>query len=207
MGTTFDSIASPSLENWMPRAWGVLALRGIVDILFGILAFVAPFPTLRALILLFAAYAFVDGIFSLIAGFRSASERRHWWPFILKGVLGIVVGIATVFAPGITTLALVTLIAAWAIVTGVLEIVAAVRLRQAIRGEWLLALAGLVSVLFGVLIFLFPAAGALTLVTVIGAYALLFGIVLIALGFRIRHAANNLAPNVERRSGGMRQAT
>jgi uncharacterized membrane protein HdeD (DUF308 family) len=166
--------------------WWALAVRGALAILFGIIAFVWPGISLTALVLLFGAFAFVDGVFAIVTGVRGIRRDDRWWAFLLEGILGVAVAVLTVLWPAITALALLLLIAAWATVTGVLEIVAAVRLRRVIRGEWLLGLAGVASIVFGVLLALNPGAGALAVLWLIGAYAIVFGALLVALGFRLR---------------------
>jgi uncharacterized membrane protein HdeD (DUF308 family) len=166
--------------------WWWVALRGVAAILLGIVAFVIPGLTFLVLVIWFGAYAFVDGIFTIIAAFTHRTANERWWVMLLEGILGIVVGVITFFQPGITGAALVFVIAAWAIVTGILEVVAAIRLRQEIRGEFWLALTGVLSVIAGILMFLFPDVGALTIVWIIGAYALLFGILLLALAWKLR---------------------
>lgn len=166
--------------------WWVLLVRGIAAVLFAVLAFAWPGVTLAVLVLLFGAYSLVDGVFALWFMVAAARHRRRWWPFLVEGLAGIAVGILTFLWPGITALVLLYLIAAWALVTGVFEIIAAIRLRQAIEGEWLLGLSGVLSIVFGILLVVQPAAGALALIWVIAAYALLFGIVLIVLAFRVR---------------------
>src|SRR5947209_8836366 len=171
----------------LTRHWWVLALRGVVAILFALIAFSRPGITLVALVWLWGAYAFVDGVFAVIAAVRAAEQStrfagtRRWGMLLLEGISGIAAGIIAFAWAGITALVLVYLIAAWAIVTGIFEIAAAVRLRQMIEGEWLLGLSGVLSVLLGVLIMARPGLGLLAWVWVIGAYALLFGIVLLAL--------------------------
>ncbi len=172
--------------NVLARNWWTLALRGLLAILFGLAAFAWPGITLAVLVLLFGAYALVDGVFAIVAAVRTAERRGHWWVLLLEGLAGITAGILTFLWPGITAFVLLYLIAAWAIVTGVLEIIAAVRLRREIEGEWLLALSGVASVVFGLLLAVFPGAGALAVVWIIGAYALVFGLLLVALGFRLR---------------------
>lgn len=170
------------------RTWWTLVLRGVLAIVFGVIAWIWPGLTLGALVFLFGAYALIDGVFALVAA-ASGGERRRM-PLLLEGVLGIVAGVIAVVWPGLTALALLYVIAAWAIVTGVLEIMAAVELRREIDNELLLGLAGLASIVFGVLLIIFPGSGALTVVWVIGAYAVLFGVLLIALGFRLRGLAD-----------------
>ena len=167
----------------LARHWWALALRGVFAVPFGLLTFLIPGITLFTLVLLFGAYAILDGIFDIVSAVRAPG--RHW-PLVLEGVVGIIIGILTFLWPGITTMVLLYLIAFWAIFTGVLEIVAGIRLREVIANEWLLILMGVLSVLFGFLILIFPGAGALAIVIWIGAYALLFGIMLIALAFLLR---------------------
>lgn len=167
----------------LARHWWALALRGVFAVLFGLLTFFIPGITLLTLVLLFGAYALLDGIFDIISAIRSPS---HHWALILEGMVGIIVGILTFIWPGITAMVLLYLIAFWAIFTGVLEIVAGVRLRAAIANEVLLILMGVLSLLFGLFIIIFPGAGALAVALWIGAYAFIFGIMLIALAFRLR---------------------
>ena len=176
----------------LARNWWAVALRGVFAVIFGIMAFIWPGLTLAALVLLFGAYALVDGILAMANAARAARSGERWWPFLLEGLAGVVIGVLTFLWPGITALVLLYLIAAWAILTGIAEIVAAVRLRRVLTGEWLLGLAGVVSIVFGVLLIVFPGAGALAVVWLIGAYALVFGIVLIVLGFRLRGVQREL---------------
>jgi len=172
--------------------WWAMVLRGIAAIAFGLLAFLWPQITLTALVFLWGAYAFVDGAFAIAAGIRSHGENTRWWWLLLEGLLGIAAGIVAFVMPGITTLVLLVMIGAWAIVTGVIEIVAAIQMRKEIKGEWLLALAGAASVLFGIAMFVNPWAGALAVVWLIGAYAIFFGIVLIALGLRLHSVVKSV---------------
>jgi uncharacterized membrane protein HdeD (DUF308 family) len=175
----------------LSRYWWTLALRGAVAVLFGVLALFWPQITLTVLVLLFGAYALVDGLVALgtvIFGGGRAAGRRPW--LILEGILGVAAGVVTFVWPQITAVALLALIAAWAVLTGVVELVAAVRLRREIEGEWLLALSGALSVIFGVLIVIWPGAGALAVVWLIGIYAIIFGVTLLMLGFRLRRLRN-----------------
>ena len=167
----------------LARYWWALALRGLFAVLFGLLTFFIPGITVLALVLLFGVYALLDGIFDIVSAFRSSS---HHWALVVEGIVGIIVGILTLMWPGITGMVLLYLIAFWAIFTGVLEIVAGIRLRAAIAKEILLILMGVLSLLFGLLIIVFPGAGALAVAFWIGAYAVIFGIMLIALAFRLR---------------------
>jgi uncharacterized membrane protein HdeD (DUF308 family) len=170
----------------LARNWWAVALRGALAIIFGVLAFFWPGASLAALVLLFGAYALVDGIFAVIAAFRTADRGGRWGMLAIEGVAGIAAGILAFVWPGITAIVLLYLIAAWAIVTGVLEIAAAIQLRREITNEWLLGLGGLASIVFGVLLLFNPAAGALAVVWLIAAYALVFGVLLVALAFRLR---------------------
>ena len=174
----------------LARNWWALVIRGIAAILFGVLAFVWPGLTVLALVILFAAFAAVDGVFALVAAWRAAEGRRQWWPLALEGVAGIGVAVLTAVWPDATAFALLFLIAAWALATGVLEIWAAVRLRKVIEGEWLLALVGVASIVFAVLIVIFPGEGAVGIVWAIGTYAVVFGVLLISLGLRLRALRN-----------------
>jgi uncharacterized membrane protein HdeD (DUF308 family) len=163
----------------------VLIVRGIVGVVVGVVAFLWPGITIAALVVIFGAYAIIDGITNLVLGFsRTGAHGR--WAHVLQGVVGIAAGVLTFMWPAITALVLVLMIGAWAIITGVFEIVAAIRLRQVITGEWLLVLSGIVSILFGVLVFAFPLAGAVGISWVLGVYTMIAGIILISLGVRLR---------------------
>ena len=172
----------------LSRNWWALALRGLAAIIFGILAFVWPGITLWALILLFGAYMLVDGVFAIVAAVRAAGDDARWWLLLVEGILGVLAGIVAFVWPGLTALALLYFVAAWAIVTGIFEIVGAIRLRREIEGEWALILGGALSVLFGVLLVAVgPGVGLLSLVWLIGVYAVAFGVLLLILGFRVRN--------------------
>jgi uncharacterized membrane protein HdeD (DUF308 family) len=160
-------------------------MRGVIGVAIGILAFAWPGVTIAVLVAIFGVYAVVDGATNLFLGLTRSGQGRSW-AHVLQGIAGIVAGVLTFLWPGVTALALVAFIGAWAIVTGLLEIAAAVRLRRVIKGEWMLALSGALSVCFGVLIFAFPAAGAVSIAWVFGAYAAAAGVVLIGLAVRLR---------------------
>ena len=164
--------------------WWTLVLRGIAAIIFGILAYLWPGITFTVLVLFFGAYALWDGVFALIGAVRTEDERR--WSLVLEGVVGIAAGLVTFFWTGAASLALLLVIGAWAIVTGIFEIVSAIRLREEIEGEWFLLISGLLSVLFGIALAIWPAAGLVAVTWMIGAYSILFGVLLTMLGFRLR---------------------
>ena len=170
----------------LAKNWWAIALRGVAAVIFGILAMAMPGITLAVLVLLFGAYALVEGVFNLVAAIRHRDGEAPWWALVLEGVVSIAAGIAAFVVPGLTALALIYLIGAWAIVTGVLEVVAAIRLRRVITGEWWLAVSGVLSLIFGAFVMLFPGAGALAVVLWIGAYAFIFGLLLVALALRLR---------------------
>ena len=158
--------------------------------MLGLLAFIWPGITLFVLVIFWGAYMFVDGVFAIVAAVRAAGQEARWWLLLVEGILGVLVGIVTFIWPGLTALALLYLVAAWAIVTGILEIVGAIRLRREIEGEWALILAGVLSVIFGVLLAVIPApAGLLSLTWLIGVYAIAFGVIMLILAFRLRSMA------------------
>jgi len=180
------NIVENKLTTILSRNWWVLLLRGLVAIAFGALTWLQPGISLAALVLLFGAYTMADGILGVWTAFAGRKEHEHWWVLLLEGLVGIGVGILTFLAPGVTALALLFYIAVWAIATGVLEIVAAIRLRKEIKGEWLLILGGVASVVFGILLMAQPGVGALSLLWLIATYAIVFGILLVLLAFKVR---------------------
>ena len=187
MTTNADTGVGQPVLPVLSRNWWALALRGLAAIVFGVLAFVWPGLTLWALVLLFGAYMLVDGIFAIVAVVRAAGREARWGLLLVEGVLGVLAGLVAFLWPGITALALLYLVAAWAIVTGILQIVGAVRLRREIEGEWALILGGVLSVIFGVVLVVLPGPGILALVWLIGAYAVVSGVLLIVLAFRVRN--------------------
>lgn len=172
--------------NALARNWWAVVLRGVIALAFGVIAFFYPPSTLAALVLLFGAYALVDGVFAFIAAVRAAARHERWGALILEAISGVAAGVLTFVWPAMTALVLLYVIAVWAIITGVFEVVAAVRLRKEIQGEWMLGLSGIASVVFGVLLIVSPGSGALVVVWIIGIYAMLFGVLLIGLGLRLR---------------------
>jgi uncharacterized membrane protein HdeD (DUF308 family) len=167
------------------RIRGALALRGIVAILFGILALSQPGITVTALVYLFGVYAVIDGIFALVSSVEVAELHGRWWPMLFLGVVGVVIGILVFENPATTAAALVYYIALWAVLTGILEIVAAFRLRKVVEGEWMLAIAGLLSIVVGVMIGARPNVGMLSIIFGIGVFAIIYGVLLLGLSFRL----------------------
>jgi uncharacterized membrane protein HdeD (DUF308 family) len=177
------------MSHVIVRNWWSLVIRGIIAILFGVLTFVWPGMTLDVLVIFFGAYALIDGVLSLIGAVKASSAHERWGALFFEGIVGLFAGVATLFWPALTLYALTVIIGAWAMVTGVFELIAAWRLRKQIAGEWMLALTGVASVIFGILMWIAPLAGALVLALWVGAYALIFGVLLVALGFRLRSHA------------------
>ena len=177
----------PMLDD-LARNWWVLLLRGILSLIFGVLTFVWPGITLAVLVALYGAFALVDGVLSIVAAIRGGAPAPRWW-LALVGVFGIAAGVLTVLWPQITAVVLLMFIAAWAIAMGVMQIVGAIKLRNEIGGEWLLIASGVLSVLFGVMLIAWPGAGALAMVLVIGAFAIMFGILMIGFSLRLRRHA------------------
>jgi uncharacterized membrane protein HdeD (DUF308 family) len=186
-------VAIVDMENVVAN-WGAILFRGVAAVAFGLVTMIAPGLSLIALVLAFGAYAFVDGILTLITALRGRGGNEPLWLLVLEGIAGISAGAITLFRPGISALALLYVVAAWALVTGVLEVVTAIRLRKSIQGEWLLILSGVLSVALGILLALSPGSGALALVLWIGAYALVSGALLVALSFRLRTWAKKREP-------------
>jgi uncharacterized membrane protein HdeD (DUF308 family) len=177
------------MKEMLAKAWWIVALRGVAAVLFGLLAWFWPGLTLLFLIGLFAAFAILSGV-GYVAGALQNRAKQGWWLILLLGLVNIGAGVFAFFYPGVTAFALVIIIAVNAIFSGVLDISTAIRLRKEIEGEWMLALSGLVSIVFGGMLIVMPGAGALALVWVIAAFSIAAGILLIFLGFRLKsHAA------------------
>jgi len=174
----------------LAKNWWLLLLRGIAAIIFGVLAFAWPGVTLLTLILFYGAFALVDGVLAIIAAITGGAPGPRWWLAIV-GLLGIAAGLLTFLMPGLSALVLLFFIAGWAIATGVFQIIGAIQLRKEIDNEWFLILGGIISVLFGIGVMLAPGAGALALIWVIGTYALIIGVLLIALAFRLKKHAHS----------------
>jgi uncharacterized membrane protein HdeD (DUF308 family) len=170
----------------LARRWWLLLLRGVVAIVFGILAFAWPGITLVTLVLLYGAFALIDGVIALAAAFSGVGKPVPTWWLVIVGLLGIGAGIITFLWPGMTAILLVIFIGAWAVAHGVFEIIGAIQLRKEIDNEWLLILCGLLSVFFGAFVIIAPGAGALALVWAIGVYSIVFGSLFIALSLKLR---------------------
>jgi uncharacterized membrane protein HdeD (DUF308 family) len=186
-------MADAPILTRLAQSWYWIALRGVFAVLFGIFAFIWPGITLAVLVLVWGAYAIADGVMALIAAYSMHEEGKPMGALIVVGILGIAAGIVTFFWPGMTALVLLLFIASWAVLMGIFQIAAAIRFRKHIDNEWLLGLSGAVSILFGVLMFLQPGAGALAVVWLIGSFSLFFGVLLIALGFRLKGLASRMA--------------
>ena len=175
-----------SMTGLFSRSWWLIVLRGVVAILFGILALRNPGVTLAVLVLWFGVYALVDGAFSVFGAIAGWRFREDKWLLLLEGLIGIGAGIVTLQAPGMTAVALLFFIAAWALATGVLRIIGAIRLRREISGEFWMVLSGLAAIVFAFLVMEQPAAGALAMVWMIGWFAVVMGSMLVMLGFKLR---------------------
>ena len=187
---TSESLDLPTglrpLRQALGDYWLLFLLRGVAAIVFGVLSLVWPEVSLATLVMLFGAFVLVDGLFALVAGFLGKTVAISRWWLLVVGLLGILAGVVTFVWPGMTTLILLYFIAGWAVSTGVFQIVGAVRVRREIDNEWLMILNGALSVLFGVAQFLMPGAGALALIWMIGAWAILYGILMIGFALRVR---------------------
>lgn len=180
----------------LAQNWWAIVLRGVCAVLFGVGAFAWPGITLAVLVLLYGAYALVEGVLAVAWALVGRQAGPFPWGVLLAGLAGVVVGVVTFLYPGLTGLALLYLIAAWAIIRGIFEIIAAFHLRKEIENEWLLALSGLLSVALGVVLVVAPGAGALAVLWWIGAFAIVFGVLTIMLGFRLKGLKDGLAPRM-----------
>ncbi|MCK8465531.1 HdeD family acid-resistance protein [Aliiroseovarius sp. S1339] len=178
--------------DFLQRSWWVFLLRGMAAIVFGIMAFVWPALTLSVLVILFGFYVLIDGVFGLIDAIRYRDRLTRVWPLVLDSVLGLVVGLMTLLWPGVTALVLLMFIAAWAVVGGLLRIVLAFQIRKEITGEWVLIVGGVLSILFGGLLVALPQVGLVTLVWLIGFYAVALGVLFAMLALRLRKLGNTI---------------
>lgn len=170
----------------LARNWWLFLLRGILALVFGVVAIAFPQAAFVSLVLIFGAFALVDGIFALVAAFSGGAKSENWWWLVLEGVFGILIGVLTIVQPAAMATAWVLVIATWAIVTGVFEIITAIRLRKEITGEWAMILGGVISVLFGLAAAFYPASGAFAVGFLIGVYAVIFGAAFVWLGLNLR---------------------
>jgi uncharacterized membrane protein HdeD (DUF308 family) len=177
----------------LAKRWWLLLLRGIAAVVFGVLAFIWPGITLVTLVLLYGAYALVDGVLALAAAFTGGGKPIPTWWLVVVGLLGIAAGIVTFLWPGMTAVLLVLFIGAWAVAHGIIEIIGAIQLRKEIDNEWMLILGGVLSVIFGAIVLVAPGAGALGLIWAIAAYSIVFGITFIALALRVRKHSHGSA--------------
>jgi len=170
----------------LTRYWWAFIARGVCAIALGVMVFAWPAITAAALIILFSVYAFADGVFLVVKAIGSWKARDDRWLLLFEGLLGIGIGVVAFLAPGVTAIVLLFYIAAWSLTTGILEIIAAIRLRKEIEREVWWILSGIASIIFAVLLMVFPGSGIVGLVWLLGVYAAIFGVLLIALGIRLR---------------------
>jgi uncharacterized membrane protein HdeD (DUF308 family) len=173
----------------LAQNWWAIALRGGISMLFGLLALFLPGLTAASLIVLFGIFALADGAFAMMAAIWAAERHERWGPLVLEGAVGLVAGLIAVIEPLAAAFGLLMIIGVWAMVTGIFELMAARRLRRELAGEWLLASTGVLSILLGLFIAIFPGAALVALIWIVGIYALLFGVVLLAFAFRLREMA------------------
>jgi uncharacterized membrane protein HdeD (DUF308 family) len=180
--------------------WWAVALRGLAALIFGLLAFMMPGITLTVLIYWFGAYALWDGIFAIISSIRQREGKKRWWALFLEGLVGVGAGITTFLWPGVTAFVLVYIIAFWALVTGMFEVIAAIHLRKEIEGELFLALSGVLSVIFAIALVFWPGLGAFAILWMIASYSIAFGVLLIFLAVRLRTTVDIDIPHAKIRS-------
>lgn len=183
------------MQSTLEASWWTLAVRGALALIFGAVALFAPNVTLLTMMYLFGAYALGDGLCALLSGAKAAANQQRWQSFLLEGLVGVGAGLVAILAPSATIAGFMYLFGAYAVVTGVYEVFSAIRLRDEIEGEWLLGAAGAASILFGVLFFVSPTGGGTLLVYLLGAYAAIFGAILLGLAWRLRGLSRTtLAP-------------
>jgi uncharacterized membrane protein HdeD (DUF308 family) len=179
--------ASQAVIDVWSGSWWALALRGAAALLLSLVAFTLPGATLAAIVLIFGVYAITDGLFTIVAAVRGLRRHERWGAMFAQGIAGVAAGLIAILWPAIGALALTYLVAGWALVTGALEIAAAVKLRRVVKGEWLLILSGFLSIVLAVLLALFPGVGMVVLAWWLGAYAFAYGVIGLALALRVRH--------------------
>lgn len=187
---THDLDPTDPLVELLSDRWWAFVVRGVAALLFGIVTLVMPAASLFALVLLWGAFAIVDGVFAIAAAIRSGRAGERWGWFLIEGVVSIGAGLFTLLFPWITAVVLLAVIAGWAIVSGIAQIGAAIRLRRVIEGEWVLGLSGALSIVFGALLIVWPGQGALAVAWMIGGYAIFFGVLLIATGIELHRVAH-----------------
>jgi len=180
------------MQDALKSSWWLIILRGVCAVLFGVLAFVWPGVTLVALVALFGGFALANGIFAVIHSIQLPSGTNGRGALAFQGVLSIAAGVVTFFYPNVTAVSLLYVIAAWAIITGIAEVVFAIKLRQVLPNEWLLILSGLLSVVFGILVIAQPSAGALSIIWIIGAYAISYGVSLLVAAYRLKKISGEI---------------
>jgi len=186
-----EGLFSARFADLLSRSWKFLLLRGIAAIAFGVLTWMRPGISVLALMVVFGFYALADGVMAAWSGFKGRKTNEHWSVLVLLGVVGILVGVTTLMMPLHTAWVLLLLIAVWAIVRGVLEITAGIYARKEIEGEWVLILAGIVSILFGGVLLAHPVSGGVLMLWMIAAYAVVAGVLLVLLAFRVRRFAKH----------------
>lgn len=188
--------------NIIENRWWVFALRGLIAVALGIIVLTNPGIALLSVITVFGIYSLVDGLFDIIIGFSSRKENKQWWALLIAGIANVVIGVISLSNPSITGIALVYLIAARALINGVLEIVAAIELRHFIEGEWMMIVSGILSILFGIVLFGSPNQGAVAMLSVIGFFAIVIGIWLIIFAFRLRSKIKKIKQYLEEQNQG-----
>ncbi|WP_370578150.1 HdeD family acid-resistance protein [Snodgrassella alvi] len=183
------------LANLLSKNWWIVLLRGIAALIFGLLTWFYPFPAtniaIMIMVIFFGVYVLTDGVMGVAISISGRKSHQDWWLMLIWGIVSILAGILTFFVPGITWLVLITFIAVWALVSGIFQIITAIRLRKTIQGEWWMIVAGILSVLVGIILLIDPVQGSIALTLVIGVYAALFGVMNIALAFRLRRFATH----------------
>jgi uncharacterized membrane protein HdeD (DUF308 family) len=169
----------------LAKNWWMFLIRGVAAILFGIAVFIFPGAALAALVALIAAYFIIDGVFTIIHALQNRSQPR-WWITLLEGFISVIAGIAAFLYPGITSLILLYIVAFWALLTGLMEIIFAIQMRKQIENEWWMILSGILSIIFGALLIIFPGTGILSILWLVGAYAIVFGVFMVIFAFRIK---------------------
>jgi uncharacterized membrane protein HdeD (DUF308 family) len=180
-----EAVRTDAMNRLLAANWWAVALRGVFGILFGLVALLLPAAAMLSLVIVFAAYMLVDGVFAIVAGVRAARRHERWGYLVFEGIVDLVAGVVAFLWPAITVLAFTLLLAAWAIVSGALLLGATFRLKQE-HGRWWMALGGVASIIFGILIIIAPFIGALVLTWWFGAYALVFGVSLLIAAFKLR---------------------